>query len=39
MLGGPIDLKKRVHSQMRWLQKNPNVVRNFFQEPHVRYAA
>jgi transposase len=39
MLAGPIDLKKRVHSQMRWLQKNPSVVRNFFQEPHVRYAA
>lgn len=39
MLAGPIDLKKRVHSQMRWLQKNPTVVRNFFQEPHVRYAA
>ena len=39
MLAGPIDLKKRVHSQMRWLQKNPQVVRNFFQEPNVRYAA
>jgi transposase len=39
MLTGPIDLKRRVHSQMRWLQKNPGVVRNFFQEPHVRYAA
>lgn len=39
ILAGPIDLKKKVHSQMRWLQKNPQVVRNFFQEPHVRYAA
>lgn len=39
MLAGPIDLKKKVHSQLRWLQKNPQVVRNFFQEPHVRYAA
>ncbi len=38
-LAGPIDLKKKVNSQMRWLQKNPQVVRNFFQEPHVRYAA
>lgn len=38
-IAGPIDLQKRVHSQMRWLQKNPSVVRNFFQEPHVRYAA
>lgn len=39
MLAGPIDLKKRVHSQMRWLQKNPQVIRNFFREPNVRYAA
>jgi transposase len=39
MLAGPRDLKKKVHSQLRWLQKNPAVVRNFFQEPHVRYAA
>ena len=35
VLAGSIDLKKRVHSQMRWLQKNPEVVRNFFQEPNV----
>jgi transposase len=39
MLAGPIDLQKRVHSQMRWLQKNPEVIRNFFKEPHVQYAA
>jgi transposase len=39
MLAGPIDMQKRVHSQLRWLQKNPQVVRNFFQEPHVQYAA
>lgn len=39
VLVGPIDLKRRVNSQMRWLQKNPEIVRNFFQEPHVRYAA
>lgn len=39
ILAGPVDLKKRVNSQLRWLQKNPSVVRNFFQEPHVRYAA
>ncbi len=39
MLAGPIDLQKKVHSQLRWLQKNPQVVRNFFQEPHVQYAA
>lgn len=38
-LASPADLKKRVHSQMRWLQKNPEVVRNFFREPHVQYAA
>ena len=38
-VAGPDDLKKRVISALRSLQKSPAKIRGFFQAPSVRYAA
>jgi transposase len=36
---GPDDLETKVRGQLLLLQRNPNKISAFFQEPHVRYAA
>jgi len=36
---GPDELEKRVRGHLIALQRNPEKIRNFFQEPNVRYAA
>ncbi len=38
-ISGPDDLKKKVHAQMRSLQKMPGLVRSFFRAPSTKYAA
>ena len=36
---GPDQLKRQVLAHLRSLQRLPEKVRSFFQEPHTRYAA
>ena len=38
-IAGPDHLKRLVLNHMRSLQRLPGIVRGFFHEPHVRYAA
>lgn len=39
IITGPDQLKSKVYSVLRSLQKMPKKVRNFFHEPNVRYAS
>jgi len=36
---GPDDLQHKVRKHLRSLQKSPQIISSFFQEPNVRYAA
>lgn len=39
VLSGPDDLKRTLFAALRRLQRTPQIVRGFFQDPHTRYAA
>jgi len=36
---GPDDMKRKVISHMRWMQRTPDLIRSFFHAPTTRYAA
>jgi transposase len=36
---GPDDLKRKVTSHLKWMQKTPDLIRSFFQAPTTKYAA
>jgi len=38
-IAGPDDMKRKVISHMRWMQRNPDLIRSFFHAPTTQYAA
>ena len=36
---GPDDMKKKILSHMKWMQRTPDLIRSFFRAPTTRYAA
>jgi hypothetical protein len=36
-IAGPNELKNKVISALRWLQKSPDIVKSFFEHPDLSY--
>jgi transposase len=38
-IAGPDDMKRKVTSHLKWMQKTPGLIRSFFHAPTTKYAA